>query len=205
MKNLIVGRFSTYDEGEAAARALQHAGFPPGDMSLFFVNPQGQHDIHPLGGDEDESTGTHAAGGRAAGGAAGGAGVGGLVGLAALPVTGPAGPLVGAAVGAYTGSLVGALGGMKKGAGETADAGITAPATVRPPAGEAPDGMADGEPIGQKAGVMLAVAAATAEQRGNAASILGDMHADEVIHTEGDLREGDWMDFDPRSQPKPVE
>lgn len=204
MKNLIVGRFSTYDEGEAAARALQHAGFPPGDMSLFFVNPQGQHDIHPLGGDEDESAGTHAAGAHATGGAAGGAGVGGLVGLAALPVLGPAGPLMGAAVGAYTGSLVGALGGMKKGAGETAAAGTTAPATARRTPGEIPDDMADVEPIAQKAGVMLAVAAATAEQRSDAASILGDMHAHEVIHTEGDLREGDWMDFDPRSQPKSV-
>ena len=41
-----------------------------------------------------------------------GVGAGALLGVATIPVLGPAGPLLGAAVGAYTGSLVGALGGM---------------------------------------------------------------------------------------------
>ncbi len=114
MKTLIVGRFVRYDQGEAAAYELQQAGCSADEMSLFYINPQGQHDLHSLGGDEDESACTHDAGFRAVATAAGGGGIGGLIGLATLPLLGPAGPLLGAAVGAYTGSLVGALGGMKR-------------------------------------------------------------------------------------------
>lgn len=109
MSTLIAGRFNQQSQAEIASTELLRCGFLSRDLSLFYVNPQGQHDIHPIGGDEDESAGTHHASSGAVIGAAGGIGVGTLVGVATLPVLGPAGPLLGAAVGAYTGSLVGAL------------------------------------------------------------------------------------------------
>lgn len=206
MKTLIVGRFSRYDQGETAALALQQVGFSADEMSLFYINPQGQHDLHALGGDEDESAGTHHAGSHAIASAAGGVGIGGMIGLATLPVLGPAGPLLGAAVGAYTGSLVGALGGMKQSeeaAGEIAarNANTLPPPepAIGPDAEIAPPSIAS-EVAARQPGVMLAVAVATAGQRADAETILGRF-AYQVEQSEGDLRNGDWIDFDPLARP----
>ncbi|HQT30008.1 MAG TPA: hypothetical protein PLE48_10865 [Thiobacillus sp.] len=202
MKTLIVGRFERYDQGETAAHALQQAGFPADEMSLFYINPQGQHDLHPLGGDEDESAGTHHAGSHAVASAAGGVGIGGLIGLATLPVLGPAGPLLGAAVGAYTGSLVGALGGMKQSEEAPAEIAARNANNLPPPesaierdAEIAPPSNAN-EVAARQPGVMLAVAVATAEQQADAEILLG-RYAYQVEQSEGDLRNGDWIDFDP--------
>lgn len=198
MTTLIAGRFIQQDEAESASMRLMRSGFSARDMSMFFVNPQGQHDMHPVGGDEDESAGTHKASGGAVVGAAGGVGVGALVGAAALPVLGLGGPLLGAAVGAYTGSLVGALNTMKKNeeqqevTGEPAqnedDAGLSASDETHP----------------RKAGVVLAVAVATPEQRANAIEILGAT-AQELEEAEGVLQNGQWVDFDPTEPIKPIE
>ena len=98
MKPIIVGRYNQQREAEYASRELLRAGFPLSEMSLFYVNPEGQHAIYPVGGDEDESPGTHDAKSGAMRGAAGGVGAGALVGVATIPVLGPAGPLLGAAV-----------------------------------------------------------------------------------------------------------
>lgn len=206
MKTLIVGRFVRYDQGETAAYELQQAGFSTDEMSLFYINPQGQHDLHWLGGDEDESAGTHDAGSNAVASAAGGGGIGGLIGLAALPVLGPAGPLLGAAVGAYTGSLVGALGGMKR--SEVAVEIVARNANNLPapePAMQrdaeiSPTSEAD-EVAARQPGVMLAVAVATAEQRADAETILR-RYAYQIQQSEGDLRNGDWIDFDPLATPE---
>jgi len=205
MKTLIVGRFSRYDQGETAVLALQQAGFSADEMSLFYINPQGQHDLHALGGDEDESAGTHHAGSHAVASAAGGVGIGGLIGLATLPVLGPAGPLLGAAVGAYTGSLVGALGGMKQSeeaAGDIADRNANNLPPPEPAIGRdaeiAPSSA--NEVAARQPGVMLAVAVATAGQRAEAETILG-RYAYQVEQSAGDLRNGDWIDFDPLARP----
>lgn len=197
MTTVIAGRFIQHDQAENASVQLMRSGFSAQDMSLFFVNPQGQHDIHPVGGDEDESPGTHHASGGAVAGAAGGVGVGALVGAVTLPVLGPGGPLLGAAVGAYTGSLVGALNTMKKNeeqqevTGETAqseeDAGISASDEKHP----------------RKSGVVLAVAVSTPEQRANAIEILS-VSAQEVEEAEGVLQNGQWVDFDPTEPIKPI-
>lgn len=173
MNTLIVGRFRQFSDADTAARELERTGFLKPDMCLVYVNPHGQHAIHPVGGDTDESPGTHEAGSGAAAGAAGGLGAGTLVGTATIPVLGPAGPLVGAAVGAYVGTLVGALKNMDE--DETHEPGSPPP--------HAP-------------GILLAVVAETAIQRENAIEVLGE-HADEMEETDGTLRDGDWVDFDP--------
>ena len=208
MKTLIVGRFARYDQGETAVNAFQQAGFSVNEMSLFYINPLGQHDLHSLGGDEDESAGTHDAGASAVAGAVGGVGVGSLLGLVALPVLGPVGPLLGAAVGAYTGSFIGALGGMKQ--SEEAATEITADNPKNLPPAESAilrDAEIDStasdatEVSPRQPGVMLAVAVATAEQRADAETIMG-RYAFQTEQSQGDLRNGDWIDFDPLATPE---
>jgi hypothetical protein len=182
MKTIIVGRYGQQGEAERASRELLRAGFAVDEMSLFYVNPEGQHAIYPVGGDEDESPGTHDAKSGAMRGAAGGVGAGALVGVATIPVLGPAAPLLGAAVGAYTGSLVGALSNME-GAEPKTDPVCEGSATP-------------GDVQTLKAGVVLAVAVETSEEREYAIEILGE-RAQEVEETEGSLQNGDWIDFDP--------
>ena len=181
MKTIVVGRYNQQAEAEYASRELLRAGFPLSEMSLFYVNPEGQHALHPLGGDEDESSGTHDAKSGAMRGAVGGGGAGALVGVAAIPVIGPAGPLLGAAVGAYAGSLVGALSNMDE-TGQQTD-------SVR-------EGGAQGDGQALKAGFVLAVAVETSGKREDAIEILGE-RAQEVEETDGTLQNGDWIDFDP--------
>lgn len=182
METLIVGRYSQFTEAENASRDLLRAGFLARDMSLFYLNPQGQHALYPVGGDEDESAGTHEARSGAVRGVVGGVGAGTLIGVATMPVLGPAGPLLGAAVGAYTGSLVGALNNMEE------------PDAHADPARDSNEPAADTQP--RKAGVMLAVAVATPAERDYAIEILG-ARAQQVEEAEGVLQNGEWVDFDP--------
>ena len=189
MKTLIVGHYDLQEEAEIAARDVLRAGFSPSETSLFFLNPQGQHALHPVGGDEDASAGTQDAQSGAVRGAAGGAGAGVLVGAATIPVLGPAGPLLGAAVGAYTGSLVGALNNMEEPPEPRADT---------PPGNESPRdrGVSDAEFEARKSGYMLAVAVNTPTERRYALEILGE-RAHLLEEAEGNLQNGEWIDFDP--------
>lgn len=190
MKTLIVGHYDLQDEAEIAARDVLRAGFSVNETSLFYLNPQGQHALHPVGGDEDESPGTHDAQSGAVRGAAGGAGAGVLVGAATIPVLGPAGPLLGAAVGAYAGSLVGALNKMEEPPETHADA-------VRD------KDTADVEHEARKSGYLLAVAVTTPTERKYAIEILGE-RAQLLEEAEGNLQNGDWTDFDPLAPGKVI-
>lgn len=180
MTTLIVGHFHQLSGADSAAHALWRAGFPRLDMCMMYVNPHGQHAIHPVGGDVNESPGTHEAGSGAVTGAAGGIGAGTLVGMAALPALGPAAPLLGAAVGAYTGALVGAL--KKMDGDEKHESGGVPP---RDP------------------GMLLAVSVETAAQRESAIDILGE-YAEALEEIDGTVRNGDWIDFDPLRPGKPL-
>ena len=180
MNTLIVGRFHQLSDAQITSRELWRAGFLPQEMGLVYVNPQGQHATHPVGGDEDESPGTHDAGSGAVRGAVGGAGAGTLLGVATLPALGPSGPLLGAAVGAYAGALVGALKNKKEPDGQTAPV----------------DAHGQPESAPHEPGVLLAVAAETPAQRASAIEILS-ASAQEVEEAEGTLRDGDWVDFNP--------
>ncbi len=189
MNTLIVGRFDEHNEAETTANDMRNAGFHPRAMSLIYVSPDGQHDLHPLGGDEDASPGTHDSQSHALRGAAGGSGAGALIGMATIPVLGPAGPLLGAAVGAYTGSLVGALSGMDPSA-ETAEQAQRA----SPPDTE----NAVSEP--HKPGVLLAVSVNSDTDRAVAIDLMVK-RASEVEETTGEVQDGLWVDFDPLHRP----
>lgn len=105
MTVIIAGRFAQQDEVQVAIAALQQAGAPADQISSFYVNPAGQHDTYPIGGDRDESPGAE----DSDKGTVIGLGTGGVVGGAAGAVAGPLGAGIGALVGAHIGSLVGSL------------------------------------------------------------------------------------------------
>lgn len=105
MTVIIAGRFEQQDEVQEAISALQRAGAPPSQISSFYVNPPGQHDMFPIGGDRDESPGAE----DSDKGTAAGLAAGGLIGGAAGTAAGPLGAVTGALVGAHIGSLVGSL------------------------------------------------------------------------------------------------
>ena len=101
MATIIAGRFKTQSQVEQAVLALQEAGFPAARISSFYVNPPGQHDLYPIGGDEDNSPGAE----NTDRGAVAGLAVGAAAGLMVSPIVGPIGPMVGAYVGAFMGGL----------------------------------------------------------------------------------------------------
>ena len=189
MKRLMVGRYSQQADAESARRELLRAGFPAQEMSLFYVSPEGQHATYPGGGDEDESAGTHEAKAGAVRGAIGGVGAGTLVGVATIPVLGPAAPFLGATVGAYPGALVGALKNM-----EEPEVPADSVDHISEPSADAPQ---------RKAGMLLAVAVAMPAEQEAAIEILG-VYADELEAAEGTLENGDWSDFDPLAPGKAI-
>lgn len=182
MSHIIAGRFHTFPAAQKAARSLRARGFSRNKLSLFFVNPAGQHARFPIGGDVYADAGArHAGSGAFTGvivGAVAGGALGGLVYLSGVvnnfqyPLLVP---LFAAGVGAYLGSLAG---GLRR--------------TRDPVMGRERD-----------AGVMLAVQVDDAGTRGTAADVLRASGAMDIEDAEGEWRAGEWQDFDPRTGPEP--
>lgn len=105
MTVIIAGRFAQQDQVQEAIVALQRAGAPSDQITSFYVNPPGQHDLYPIGGDRNESPGSE----DSDKGTAAGLGAGGVIGGAAGAAAGALGAITGALVGAHIGSLIGSL------------------------------------------------------------------------------------------------
>lgn len=75
------------------------------------------------------------------------------------------------------------------------------PVPARLPVQQAALGLAACEVAARQPGVMLAVAVATAEQRADAETIMG-RYAFQTQQSQGDLCNGDWIDFDPLANPE---
>ena len=191
MSTIIAARFEDQDHGEKVVLALRQAGFSPEGISLFYVNPHGQHDIYPIGGDEKISPGARDSGKGALAGGGIGAVVGAAVGLAATPVAGPLGVPIGAGIGAYTGSLAGAMGKTDQGSevDEAESKGELSEEEIQ-----------QHKAIERQAGTYVAVRAGDGEARMQRVVELLRVHGGEDIeHAEGELRDGSWTTFDPRS------
>lgn len=186
MSHIIAGQFQIQDQIATARAALQAAGFADQDISAFYVNPQGQHDVHELGGDHDKSPGAKESDEGVVQGGAGGAVAGAVAGSAAIPIAGPLGPVVGALVGAHVGSLF-SLSKMKD-AGEPEE-GRDGHENMIPP---------------RKSGMMIAVAVADQAGEQQALEVLRGLGASNLERAEGTIAAGDWHDFDPTSRPVPV-
>ncbi|APD12271.1 hypothetical protein [Pandoraea sputorum] len=175
MAMIVAGRFTTFDQANLVASRLYDRSFRPSDVSVFFLNPTGQHARFPMGGDVDAD----AAARPASRGAAQGVVAGGAFGLAMGALLYVAiwrfwlVPVVGMMAGAYLGAFLGALRRMQS--------------RERVSARQA--GMRD-------AGVMLAthVSESTAD---TAIAVLRDAGAAEIEQANGVWEGGEWRDFDP--------
>jgi hypothetical protein len=178
---IIAGRFQQQAAVEEAIEEIVRAGFARDRISTFFVNPQGQHDTYPIGGDHDRSPGA----GESGQGAAIGAAAGGAIGVVATPILGPVGTITGGLLGAHIGGLVGGLSKMKD----------------RNEHSDHPDDQENEEPI-RRSGMMLAVAVDGDQQEDQAISLLRSLAASDIERATGTIVEGDWTDFDPAGRPQ---
>lgn len=190
MTTIITGRFQRQDQAQETMAELVLSGFSSDQATSFFVNPPGQHDLYPIGGDEDESPGTHDASTGAASGAVVGGTLGLAVGIASLPVLGPGAAVAAMGVAAYTGSLAGALGRMGAGSGPDHEA-----ANIQ---AEVDDALL------RKSGMLVAVCAPTSAQQATAIRILFAREAVDVERAEGTFTAGQWVDFNPLTPMTPV-
>lgn len=190
MAHIIAGHLQQQEQVQQAIEQLVDAGFAKESISAFYVNPAGQHDLYPIGGDQDKSPGAKESGNGLAAGIATGTVIGAAVGAAGIPFAGPIAPAVGALVGAHIGSLTGSMASMKD-SGES-EAGA-----------DGADG-ADGDPntMQQRAsGMMVAVCVPDSAQEYEAVQILLSLGAKQTERAEGTIADGNWIDFNPLSLP----
>lgn len=180
MSTIIAGRFQQQSAVEEATEELVRVGFPRDAIASFFVNPPGQHDVYPYGGDHAESAGAHASRKGIAKGAVAGA----AVGAAATAFLGPVGAVTGALLGAHVGGLFGSLSEMKE-RGETGAHG---------------EDMDNAAPL-RRSGLLLAVCIGEHENEDHALSALRSYGAEDIERAHGTIAGGDWVDFDPLSTP----
>ena len=173
MSSIIAGRFQTFDQAEGAVQALINGNINRDDVSVFYVNPAGQHDAAPIVSDSDHADheAIENANDVVTGAAAGGA-IGLAVGIAAaVPVVGAAVAVTAMGVGAYTGSFAGNLNGVS-------EEGVPMPAPRR-------------------AGVLVAVRLESDQASQQASIILRAEGGEDLEMADGVLRDGKWIDFDP--------
>jgi hypothetical protein len=183
MSLIVAGRFTTFEDAEKAAAALFAKGFVEEDVTLFFVNPRGQHARFPIGGDENKDPASTEAPKGAGKGVAIGATLGAVIGVgifvlmhASLLIL-----IIAAGVGAYVGSLVGAM-------SQTREHGKSAHA--RPIA----------EPPVRESGVLLAVHVGP-DNQAKATETLLEHGGLDVERATGRWQQGRWSDFDPLKAP----
>lgn len=173
MSSIIAARFQTFDQAEDAVQALITADIDRDDISVFYVNPAGQHDAVPIAGDSAHAyaEAVESTNDGLAGAAAGGA-IGLAMGIAAVDtVVGAAVAVAAMGVGAYTGSFAGNLNGAGEG-----DQPTLAP---------------------RRAGVLVAVRLAGNQATQRVSMILSAQGGEDNELADGVLRDGKWVDFDP--------
>jgi hypothetical protein len=180
MSTIIAGHFQLQDEVDNARRELVGAGFADERISAFFVNQPGQHDMTLIGGDHLHSAGAKETPEGVLEGAAAGGAVGLAIGAATSVVTGPVGPIVGGLVGAHVGSLFSFSKMKEKGESEEGGENIAEP---------------------RKPGMLVAVALADPAEEARVLEVLRDLGAHHIERAEGSVVDGDWVDFDPLSNP----
>jgi hypothetical protein len=186
MSLIVAGRFQTFDKAEQAASQLFARGFLEEDVSLFYVNPPGQHAIFPTGGDVDVDRSMRPAQKGAGGGVVVGAVIGAAVGAAIVAATHQSALVfvIASAVGAYIGSFIGAMGTARH-------------AKDDPPL---PASHHQEQQPTRESGVLLAVHV-TDENRRMAEEVLLEAGASDVERASGRWQQGRWADFNPVSAP----
>ncbi|SEI82043.1 glycine zipper domain-containing protein [Paraburkholderia diazotrophica] len=188
MSLIVAGRFTTFPAAEDAAQKLFDNGFLGEDVTLFFVNPRGQHARHPL----DEHAGApptissappptlH----RHQYAVTIGAVAGAVIGVAVFSAFAASMPVVviAAGTGAYLGALVGRM----------------VHARSRP--------LEHHDVVHHElrnSGVLVAVHVCPENQM-EAARILREAGGADIERATGRWQRGKWADFDPRQTPVPL-
>ncbi|CAH2795732.1 MAG: putative membrane protein [uncultured Paraburkholderia sp.] len=185
MSLIVAARFTTFPAAEEAAQKLFNAGFVEEDVTLFFVNPRGQHARFPIGGDTSTDAGSQGAPKGAGLGVTIGAVVGAIVGVGIFAAF--SAPLlvsvIAAGVGAYIGSLAGAMWRTR----ESPEAGHRTPFHEET----------------RDSGVLVAVHVSPDNQL-DAARVLREAGGVSIERATGRWQQGRWADFDPLKQPVPL-
>ena len=182
MSTIVAGHFQLQDQVEQAKNELMRAGFPADQISAFYLNQPGQHDLTAIGGDRILSPGAEESPEGVVAGAATGGAIGAVIGLATSVVAGPVGPAVGALVGAHVGSLYSLTTLKERGEGEQG-------------------GRGENRFEPRKAGMLVAVAIDQPDQESRALEVLQRLGSDHIERSQGTILNGDWTEFDPLSLP----
>ncbi len=180
MTTILAGHVLLQDQAAQACAQLQRAGFREDQISTFFVNQPGQHDLVAVGATSGESPGAKETPLAVGEGVAVGGAVGAAVGVAGVVALGPVGPVLGALVGAHVGSLF-SLSKMKE-------------------AGE-PEKGGGNQRMPRLSGMLVAVAVAGAGEEPLAMDVFRTLGIHHLERAEGSIIGGDWVDFDPLSLP----
>lgn len=184
---IIAGRFDNFAKAETTASRLRAQGLAEEDLSVFYVNPPGQHATYPIGGDTAADPGARRSGFGAMAGVLLGAIAGAALGAACITMLAISPPVslfvlvFATGLGAYVGSLAGALLLTREGRAE---------------------GRGGRAPV-RNAGVLLAahVEPANADL---VCELLRKGGARDIERARGHWREGRWADFDPLAPPVPA-
>ncbi|MGF6552908.1 hypothetical protein [Paraburkholderia youngii] len=185
MSLIVAARFTTFPAAEGAAQKLFEAGFVEEDVTLFFVNPRGQHARFPIGGDTDTDPGAREAPKGVGMGVTIGAVIGAVIGVAIFAAF--SAPLlvspIAAGVGAYVGSLIGAM--------------------LRTKEHGKSDYRVPHHEEARKSGVLVAVHVSPDNQL-DAARVLREAGGVSIEKATGRWQQGHWADFDPLKTPEPI-
>ena len=177
MTTIIAGGFGMLADAEAAVARLLELGVSRDHMCKYHVNPPGEHNALPAGGDHDASLGAKHADRGAIKGAAIGAAAGLAAGAAVSTLLGPAGIAAGIGLGAYTGSLLGSLKSIDR---------------EKQP----------GHDLVRPAETLLAVNAELAScSESQIVQVFEECGATQIERAEGTWHDGEWTDFDPVTPP----
>lgn len=179
MATIIAGKFAQQTQIQEAIDALLRAGFSQDQISSFYVNPAGQHDYYPLGGDHDKSPGAEESETGSLSGLAAGGAVGAAIGAAA----GPLGAVTAGFVGAHIGSLIGTLGKMKEDGSEANE---------------------NATPV-RHSGLLVAVSVPEPDGESRATEVLRSVGAVDIESAQGTIIDGNWEDFDPVAAPSYID
>ncbi|AHI74726.1 glycine zipper domain-containing protein [Burkholderia thailandensis] len=193
MSLIVAARFTTQRAAEAAAQRLLDSGFVAEDVSLFFVNPRGQHAprwsehpfraahpaAHPIAAMQHARHGTTI-----------GAVAGAICGVALFSLVTPSLVVAiwAAGVGAFLGGWVGGM--MHK--------EDFAHMHVREFAHDAIHHET-------RASGMLVAVHVTADSQADAARVLADAGGADIERATGRWQSGRWADFDPTRAPEPFD
>lgn len=182
MTTIIAAHVQQQEEAQQVVSDLIRAGFVAAHTATFFVNPPGQHDLYPIGGDEDASPGTEDSGRGSVAGAAVGGAAGVAVGLITMPLLGPAAAVAATGVGGYVGSLYGALGTTDDKKNPETQSEREEDRQRKPP---------------RTSGMLVAVSAPSPAEQESAIRIFRARAVTDIERAEGTITEGNWIDFNP--------